>query len=295
MVGDKLTITDSDGSKVELAVDEIARNTTFVTELTTNSEFITKITNLLEGEYGNVVYDVTNNTFTYINEEGDVVAIDLDAIIKAKETNTLLAFDPATSLLTYTNEKGDNPIIDLSAVGIEPWNVQGGTEKASSNTEHIYQMGKVAIGAGVIPATDADGNAIDPELYVAGDVVITGKLWTANSIYADYVFEKYFTGYSDIKLDYEFPSLSNVAEFVKENHHLPGVTSIKEILKSENSYSFDLANLSIELLEKTEELYLHTIEQQKTIDEQQKVQEELIMQIQQISKRLNSLENQISK
>ncbi|MGG5507934.1 hypothetical protein ACPDG9_13980, partial [Myroides sp. C6-3] len=45
LVNDQLTITDSDGNKVELAVSEIANNSTFITELTSNEEFVTNITN----------------------------------------------------------------------------------------------------------------------------------------------------------------------------------------------------------------------------------------------------------
>ena len=96
---------------------------------------------------------------------------------------------------------------------------------------------------------------------------VYGGIQTASNTYADYVFEEYFTGNSSINPNYKFNSLYSVEKFVKENHHLPGVTSIKDLDKTAEGYSFDLTNLSTQTLEKVEELYLHTIEQQKQIDE----------------------------
>ena len=96
---------------------------------------------------------------------------------------------------------------------------------------------------------------------------VYGGIQTASNTYADYVFEDYFTGNSSINPNYKFNSLYSVEKFVKENHHLPGVTSIKDLQKNENGYSFNITELSTQTLEKVEELYLHTIEQQKQIDE----------------------------
>src|SRR5699024_11980286 len=67
LVNDQLVITDSDGETVELAVEEIANNTTFIEEMTDNQEFIDAIINMLDGEYGNVVYAETTNEFYYID------------------------------------------------------------------------------------------------------------------------------------------------------------------------------------------------------------------------------------
>ncbi|SFN61727.1 hypothetical protein SAMN05421738_1171, partial [Algoriella xinjiangensis] len=78
-----------------------------------------------------------------------------------------------------------------------------------------------------------------------------------------YVFQKYFTGKSDLKADYEFPKLEEIEKFVKENNHLPGVPSAKEI--QENGLKVgEMNNL---LLQKIEEITLLLIEQQKEIKE----------------------------
>src|SRR5690606_30871134 len=183
--------------------------------------------------------------------------------------NNVLTTD-ASGNPTWTNKS--------SFESIEPWNVQGTSNKATNNSDNIYQTGSVAIGVNSIPSSDANA-----KLYVAGDVVSTGKFYTTNSVYADYVSEKYFTGSSDLNLSYEFPTLSNIAEFVKANYHLPGVTPIGDLEKTEAGYAFDMTNLSIELLEKTEELFLHTIEQQEQI-------ESLKSQVNDTNKRLELLE-----
>ena len=81
---------------------------------------------------------------------------------------------------------------------------------------------------------------------------------------ADYVFQKYFTGKSDLKADYEFPKLEEIEKFVKENNHLPGVPSAKEI--QENGLKVgEMNNL---LLQKIEELTLLLIEQNKKMTQQ---------------------------
>lgn len=78
----------------------------------------------------------------------------------------------------------------------------------------------------------------------------------------DYVFEKYFTGTSLLNPAYEFLSLSEIEQFIEENHHLPKVPSAEEI----NTNGLSLKQMNLLLLEKIEELTLHTIAQQKQID-----------------------------
>ena len=150
----------------------------------------------------------------------------------------------------------------------EPWQIQGGTNQATANTQNIYQTGSVAVGVNEIPT--AEVTATNPKLYVAGNITATGKIFTTNSVYADYVFEKYFEGQSEINPDYEFPSLHYVKDFIKTNHHLPGVVSIDALKKVQDGYAFDMTKLTIQSLEKIEELYIHTIEQQDKIDQQAK-------------------------
>lgn len=81
------------------------------------------------------------------------------------------------------------------------------------------------------------------------------------NIPADYVFQKYFTGNSQLKPEYNMPSLEEVEAFTKKNNHLPGIPSA-EVIQTDGLHLKEMTNL---LLEKIEELTLYTIEQEKRI------------------------------
>ena len=129
-----------------------------------------------------------------------------------------------------------------------------------------------------ISATAAiNGTKINPN-FGANDVSTTGD-FISNGIVLnvpDFVFEKYYDGFSDLNAKYRFRSLKEVEEFVKKHKHLPGIKSASEI-KASNEYRLTASSLNH--LEKIEELFLHTIEQEKKIDqlksENQKLTEEL--------------------
>ena len=173
----------------------------------------------------------------------------------------------------------------------EPWFDQTTNTEATANTQNIYQMGNVAIGATTAPSFSVGATTVQPKLHIAGDVSTTGKYYTTNSVYADYVFEKYFNGSSNINPNYEFKSLNYVKEFIKANNHLPGVESINDLNKAENGYTFDMTKLTIQSLEKIEELYLHTIEQQDKIDTQEEEIQLLKKQVKETEERLQRLED----
>ena len=78
----------------------------------------------------------------------------------------------------------------------------------------------------------------------------------------DYVFEKYYTGYSALKDDYTMPTLQEVEAFTKENKHLPEVPSAQEIKDN----GLKLGEMNAILLQKVEELTLYLIEQNKEIE-----------------------------
>lgn len=171
------------------------------------------------------------------------------------------------------------------------WDKQGTTTTAVTNTENIYQMGSVAIGANVVPPLQVGSVIVQPKLYVDGDMSVQGKYYTANSMYADYVFEKYFQGSSDLNADYEFKSLDYVREFIQKNNHLPGVTPVGDLVKSTAGYTFDLTALTIQSLEKIEELYLHTIEQEDKIEKQYVEIEYLLNEMRKAKARLDKIES----
>ncbi len=113
-----------------------------------------------------------------------------------------------------------------------------------------------------------DGAKIIPD-FGAQNVVTTGDV-SANSFisatatYPDYVFQQYFLGNSSLNKDYKFSTLKSVESFIKKNHHLPGIKSAEEI--AENNGKWNLTEGALTNLEKIEELFLHTIEQEKKIE-----------------------------
>ncbi|MDQ8006601.1 MAG: collagen-like protein, partial [Pedobacter sp.] len=196
----------------------------------------------------------------------------------------------ATDKVVVADANGVLRTVPASNVAIEPWfNMATGTS-ATANTQNIYQMGAVAIGGATAASFVVDGVTINPKLHVQGDISTSGKIYTTNSVYADYVFEKYFNGKSAINPNYEFKSLNYVRDFIKANNHLPGVTSISDLRKANNGYTFDMTKLTIQSLEKIEELYLHTIEQKDKIDTQQAEIDKLKKESEETKKRLERLE-----
>jgi hypothetical protein len=102
------------------------------------------------------------------------------------------------------------------------------------------------------------------------------------AVLADYVFQKYYTGKSELKADYSLLTLAEVEKFTKENHHLPNVPSAAEI--KENGLL--LGEMSNILLQKIEELTLYSIDQQEKIEKQTTV-------IEKLEERLNRLEKEL--
>ncbi len=112
----------------------------------------------------------------------------------------------------------------------------------------------------------------DELLTVKGKIHTQEVLVDLNGAVApDYVFNTYYDGNSLEKPEYTFKSLSEIASFVEENRHLPAVPSAKEIEEK----GLSLKEMNLLLLEKIEELTLHTLEQQKHIEVLQKKVEAL--------------------
>lgn len=78
----------------------------------------------------------------------------------------------------------------------------------------------------------------------------------------DYVFEKYFNGFSKALHEYELISLEELEVFLKKNLHLPKIPSAAQMEKD----GILLKEMNLLLLQKIEELTLYTLQQQKEID-----------------------------
>ncbi len=99
------------------------------------------------------------------------------------------------------------------------------------------------------------------KLTVDGKILCEEVEVVLNVAAPDYVFEKYYTGHSNLKSDYVMPTLEDIEAYTKVNHHLPSVPSAKELKEQ----GLELKEMSVILLQKIEELTLYTIEQEKRI------------------------------
>lgn len=118
----------------------------------------------------------------------------------------------------------------------------------------------------------ADESYLQSNLQVDGTIETTKVKVTATpGSFPDYVFSK----------NYKLNTLKEVEEFIQENGHLPNMPTAKEV----EANGQDLGLIQQKLLEKIEELTLHTIDQNKRI-------ESLIKINALTQKRLEELENQ---
>lgn len=112
-----------------------------------------------------------------------------------------------------------------------------------------------------------DGNVGIGSINPDEKLTVKGKIHAEEvrvdlQIPADYVFQKYYTGKSDLKSDYVMPTLAEIEKFTKENNHLPNVPSAQEIKEK----GLQVGEMSNALLQKIEELTLYIIEQNKRIE-----------------------------
>lgn len=227
----------------------------------------------------------------YTNDKGKDVSVDQSEVVKRLETETKLDISP-DYVLTYVNEGGGAKTFNYQLRNIvkEPWLVAGSGQEATKNNENVFINGWVGIGLNAADAAAAVGSLKPDE-----KLRINGSIYARNSYYADYVFENYFTNESSsLKYDYNFKDLSAVESFIKTNRHLPGITPISQLdTSSEGGYLINVSELSVQLLEKVEELYLHTIEQKKVIDQQKELLTNQAQKLESQDKRLDDIEHML--
>ncbi len=204
-----------------------------------------------------LTYDPIDHVLRYTDEEGVSSVFKLTDLVGDAESLTKLEFDPSTNSLLFTDENKSIHKIELASINKHPWYDTTTQKVATSNTADIYTKGWVGIGF------------TEPSGAPSERLRVNGSISAINSYYADYVFDHYFDGYSSLKYEYDFKSLDAVEAYIKENRHLPGITPIHELTKSDEGYAINISELSIQLLEKTEELYLHIIDQKNELEEKE--------------------------
>lgn len=164
---------------------------------------------------------------------------------------------------------------------------QDGTNPATNPTalqnvtfeENIIKNFALIVAGSTYTTTDASGNSITVE---HGGGIVSRDLGIGSSdLYTnlpDYVFEE----------NYKITSLQEVEAFVRENKHLPGVIGKQEL--SEQGY-FLVDRMLLAQLKNLEELFLHTIAQEKQIKAQEEENKKLKALAEALEKRLQALEN----
>ncbi|WP_137404481.1 beta strand repeat-containing protein [Echinicola rosea] len=157
---DSLTVTDSEGDKVQLSLEEVAANSAFITTISNNSEFIDEITQLLEEDFGNVTYDQTDGTFTYIDDSG------AEQVIDWSDFNTINnSFTVENDSLTVTDSEGDKVQVSLDEIA----NNSSFINTLTSNSDFINEIETVVAassdelvdnGDGTFTHTAGDGTTI---------------------------------------------------------------------------------------------------------------------------------------
>ncbi len=111
---------------------------------------------------------------------------------------------------------------------------------------------------------------------VAGKIISQEVKVQLIADWPDYVFSK----------DYKLLTLKDVENYISKNGHLPNIPSAEEVEKQ----GVLLGEMDSKLLQKIEELTLYTIEQQKEIDNQRRINENLEKRLKKLEKILGNKE-----
>ena len=133
----------------------------------------------------------------------------------------------------------------------------GGSSVWTESGSTVSYSGNVAIGTSSVPS--------DYKLAVEGKIR-TREIRVDQDTWPDYVFKE----------DYDLPTLEEIERYIEEKGHLPNIPSAKEV----ETNGIELGEMDKLLLEKIEELTLHTIGLQKLLKKQQKLIELQQRQIQ---------------
>ena len=147
--------------------------------------------------------------------------------------------------------------------GSSPWSTSG--------NNLFYTAGSVSIGTNSVPS--GYDFAVDGNIIAEGVTVLLSENWP------DFVFVN----------NYDLWNLYQVETYIKRHGHLPNVPSAQDIRKN----GVQLGEMDATLLQKIEELTLHSIRQQKEIDSLRVINKKLTNQdnmIKQLQQRLEKLE-----
>ena len=178
--------------------------------------------------------------------------------------------------------------LNTIAIGTEA-NATNSTAIAIGANSQARRNNSIAIGQGATvnsANTMRLGNSNLSTVITDARVTADSFFATAsNTTYADYVFEKFYKGHSVNNPNYTRKSLEEVEAYVIEHGHFPGIQSY-EIVKR-NGNKFNVSDLSLQLLEKTEEQFIYIIELKLKIEKNEKQINDLLSRIKTLEKNGN--------
>lgn len=177
--------------------------------------------------------------------------------------------NPGSISLGVANPGGPGPVTTLGKGEINLAMGEGLTVSGMGPSSNV-RAGSIAASVPGSGSTTVDGGTVTVSGIVPGrnPTVIGGGFIKTDVVYVgtngwslsapDYVFAA----------NYKLMPLSKVEAFVKENGHLPEIPSAKEM---EDGKTVNLVDMNMKLLKKIEELTLHSIEQEKRINQLEKI------------------------
>jgi hypothetical protein len=201
---------------------------------------------------------------------------------------------PTEPAYSFTNDTNTGMFRGVSGGGNAPANwlrfATDGTEAITITPSQFIGIGPTfATGTTIAERLHVDGNIrAEGAITATGDISTTSDVIGANI--PDYVFQKYFTGTAALKDSYQFQSLEEIAAFVEQNQHLPGLQSAAAV-KAQGFWN--LGEASRINLEKIEELFLHTIEQEQKINELQQTNETMATEVELLKVQLEEIKKMV--
>ncbi len=212
--------------------------------------------NISNATSGDIVVRGTNGIVSYIEK---------DRLYKYLQPTHADCAPGLDSYWKYEEGKIYSRCISGTDVGI-------GTSNPQHRLDVVGDMGvstDLTVGAGLVAASN------NFKVNDQGEVFCRELTITLGS-FPDYVFEK----------DYKLMSLYDLEQYIERNKHLPNMPSSTDVAKNGG----DIGEINRVLVEKVEELTLHTINQQKLVDAQQKQITSQQKLIDALTKRLDALD-----
>ena len=250
------------------------------------NEIITDSNTRLHLQYDNNGDFSVDNTTLYVDSSVDNVGVGTTApgyALDVASGRMRLRNNVNTAGIWYSEGTNDRQFAGAHTHSSTGTNQKWGVWNNAAWRFVVQGNGRVGIG------TAAPGYALD----VVGDINTSGNIRQSGGAYTfpDYVFESYYEGFSEYNLDYKLKSLSEVELFLKENKHLPGVQNRVDV----KSKGWNITEGVRTNLEKIEELYLYTIEANKTINQLSKENENLKAQLEAQQKEINEIKALLNK